>query len=77
MSNGKYVSKIHAIDLFAGAGGFSLGFTLAGIDVVAAVEYNKPATITYTHNFPDHLVYHNDINNLDPAQVEAGPGETG
>jgi len=65
------VSKIHAIDLFAGAGGFSLGFTLAGIDVVAAVEYNKPATVTYAHNFPGHLVYHKDINNLDPAQVES------
>ena len=72
MSDGKYVSKIHAIDLFAGAGGFSLGFALAGIDVVAAVEYNKPATVTYAHNFPNHLIYHHDINNLDPAQVEDG-----
>ena len=59
-----------AIDLFAGAGGFSLGFSLAGIDVVAAVEYHKPATKTYAHNFPEHLVYHKDINQLGPQVVE-------
>ena len=62
--------NLKAIDLFAGAGGFSLGFLLAGIHVVAAVEYHKPATKTYAHNFPEHLVYHRDINQLGPEEVE-------
>ena len=62
--------NLKAIDLFAGAGGFSLGFSLAGIDVVAAVEYHKPATKTYAYNFPEHLVYHKDINQLGPEEVE-------
>jgi DNA (cytosine-5)-methyltransferase 1 len=64
------VALLRAIDLFAGAGGFSLGFSLAGIEVVAAVEYHKPATKTYAYNFPRHLVYHRDINQLGPEQVE-------
>jgi DNA (cytosine-5)-methyltransferase 1 len=64
------VSNLKAIDLFAGAGGFSLGFALAGVDVVAAVEYHKPATKTYAYNFPGHLVYHRDIQKLEPREVE-------
>ena len=50
--------------------GFSLGFSLAGIDVVAAVEYHKPATKTYAYNFPKHLIYHRDINQLGHEEVE-------
>jgi DNA (cytosine-5)-methyltransferase 1 len=38
------------IDLFSGAGGMSLGASLAGVDVIAAVESNKWAAETYRHN---------------------------
>lgn len=64
------MALVKAIDLFAGAGGFSLGFSLAGIEVVAAVEYHEPATKTYSYNFPKHLVYHKDIKDLKPESVE-------
>ncbi|MDA0716178.1 MAG: DNA cytosine methyltransferase [archaeon] len=53
-----------AIDLFSGAGGLSLGFELAGIEVVAAVEFCEKAMVTYRHNFPNHLTYCDDIKNL-------------
>lgn len=39
-----------ALDLFAGAGGMSLGFHQAGIDVVGAVEIDVWAAMTYLTN---------------------------
>ena len=39
-----------AIDLFAGAGGFSLGLRRAGFNVVLANEYSVDAEWTYRHN---------------------------
>ncbi len=41
-----------AIDLFAGAGGLSLGFEMAGFDVVSAVEYDPVHAATHLYNFP-------------------------
>jgi DNA (cytosine-5)-methyltransferase 1 len=39
-----------AVDLFAGAGGFSCGFAQAGWHVAAAVEYDRDACATYLAN---------------------------
>lgn len=39
-----------AFDLFAGCGGFSLGFIQAGWEVVGAVEWDETATLTYITN---------------------------
>lgn len=38
------------VDLFAGAGGLSLGFELAGMNVAVAADNNKPALSTYAFN---------------------------
>jgi DNA (cytosine-5)-methyltransferase 1 len=70
---------VTACDLFAGAGGFSLGAHLAGIKVVAAVEFNKLAANTYETNLiksglaPTHI-YRDDITLLDPATVQQERG---
>jgi DNA (cytosine-5)-methyltransferase 1 len=45
--------KFNTIDLFAGAGGLSLGFMKTGcFDIKAAVEYDQHAAETYAENHP-------------------------
>lgn len=51
------------IDLFSGAGGFTLGFVQAGFVPVFAVELNKDAAETYEANFGPHCVA-DDINTI-------------
>lgn len=55
-----------AVDLFAGAGGMSLGFEQAGFDVKAAVEIDPVHCATYAFNFPQTSVI------CAPAQTLSG-----
>lgn len=57
-----------AIDLFAGAGGASLGLIAAGWDVVAAVEWDRDAAATYRANVGDHVI-EADITALSPDDL--------
>jgi len=72
-------SDILACDLFAGAGGFSLGAHLAGIKVASAVEWSKHACSTYRKNLIDSGIsrtrlFEDDIASLDPREVSAASG---
>jgi DNA (cytosine-5)-methyltransferase 1 len=51
-----------AVDVFAGAGGFSLGFKEAGWHVAAAVEYDLEAACTYLCNLggPETIMHVNE-----------------
>jgi len=62
-------SRKMAIDLFAGAGGLSLGLHFAGFDVVGAVEFDSHAVKTYEHNFGSHVV-EKDITKYPPCELE-------
>lgn len=44
------------IDLFAGIGGFSLGFERAGIETVAHVEIDKHCQKLLHNHWPEHLI---------------------
>ena len=54
-----------ALDLFAGAGGLSLGLKMAGWDVRVAVEYDATAVETHRKNMPDVLHICDDIRDID------------
>jgi len=49
------------ISTFAGCGGSSLGYQMAGFRELLAVEWDDNAVETFRLNFPDVPVYHGDI----------------
>jgi DNA (cytosine-5)-methyltransferase 1 len=57
------------ISLFAGCGGSSLGYKLAGCKVLAAVEFDKNAAAVYRENFPDTRLHETDIATLNPLEL--------
>ena len=57
-------NKPTVISTFAGCGGSSLGYRLAGFDELLAVEWDNNAVQTFKINFPEVAVYHGDIANL-------------
>ncbi|GMV40349.1 MAG: DNA (cytosine-5-)-methyltransferase [Myxococcales bacterium] len=61
-----------AIDLFAGAGGMSLGFEQAGFDVVAAVEMDPVHAAVHHYNFPYVKTVPRSIVGLTGADIVAG-----
>jgi DNA (cytosine-5)-methyltransferase 1 len=52
------------LDTFAGAGGFSLGFSMAGCEVIGAIEVDKWACDTFSYNHPNALVLNEKIESL-------------
>ncbi len=54
---------LKVIDLFSGAGGFGLGFQLAGYDVAFSLEIDKWATETIRRNSPNMKILSADIRN--------------
>lgn len=52
------------ISTFAGCGGSSLGYSMAGYKELLAVEWDDNAVETFKLNFPDVPVYHGDIVKL-------------
>lgn len=59
-----------AIDLFAGAGGFSLGTMQAGFEVVAALDNDVDATITYTYNLGAYPMQFHFATDEDKERME-------
>lgn len=53
-----------ALDLFSGAGGFSLGFEQAGYDVLASVEYDPIHCAVHAFNFPRTQILCDDIRTI-------------
>lgn len=65
------------IDLFAGAGGMSLGFEQAGFDVAAAVEIDPIHCATHEYNFPNCKTICASVTDLSGREIRrlAGLGD--
>ncbi len=74
VSNPGTNSVIKGVDLFAGAGGFTLGALAAGVDIVGAIELSNNAAATYEANIKrtcgsKPILIKNDILEVSPQQA--------
>jgi DNA (cytosine-5)-methyltransferase 1 len=63
-----------AIDLFSGAGGFSLGFEQAGFDIKAAVEIDLIHAAIHKFNFPECVVLPVSVSNVSGKTIRSLSG---
>lgn len=66
---GKEIKTLKYIDLFCGAGGFSLGFDKSGFKNVFSVDIQKDYCETYKANFPKHNLVQKDIIKLSNEEI--------
>ena len=57
------------INLFSGAGGFSLGAKRAGFDIAGSVEIDPQAISVYKRNFPSSLLWEKDISTISGTEM--------
>lgn len=62
------------VDLFAGAGGLSLGFEQAGFDVAAAVEVDAVHAAVHKFNFPECAVIPRSVTEITGADIREAAG---
>ena len=58
-----------SLDLFAGAGGMTLGFKNAGIQSIGAIEIDRFTAETFKHNFPEIPIYNRDIYSFTNEEI--------
>ena len=62
------MSNVTAITLFAGAGGWDLGFAACGVPILAAINHNERSLATHALNFPETEHIKTDITQDDPRR---------
>lgn len=63
-------NKLKYIDLFSGAGGFSLGFDNKGFQNVFSVDIDPSFCKTYHHNFTRHNLIQKDICKVTDSELK-------
>lgn len=61
--------KLKIINLFSGAGGFSLGAKRAGFDIVGSIEIDPQAISVYERNFSNTPLWEKDISTISAADI--------
>jgi DNA (cytosine-5)-methyltransferase 1 len=62
-------SGLTVIDLFAGVGGFRLGFEAAGFKTIFSSDFDKSCKITFDNYFGKDALYLKDIQELDASEI--------
>lgn len=65
----KKQTKFEVISLFAGGGGSSTGYRMAGGSILCINEFIPEAITTYKANWPDTIIVTEDIKKLSPDQI--------
>lgn len=63
------LKKYTVISLFAGCGGSSLGYKMAGFNELLAVEYEDNAVKTFKLNFPEIPIWQKDITRITAKEI--------
>ena len=61
--------ELKIINLFSGAGGFSLGAKRAGFDIAGSVEIDPKAISVYKRNFPNTPLWEKDISTVSATEI--------
>ena len=64
------IKSLKAIDLFCGAGGFSLGLKDAGFDVLVGIDKFDGPVKTYQHNFGVERGLQLDLSSIQPHELK-------
>ncbi len=62
-----------AVDLFAGAGGMTLGFEQAGFEVLASIEIDPIHCATHEFNFPFWTILCKSVVDITAAEIRSRP----
>ena len=63
------IKTLKYIDLFCGAGGFSLGFDKSGFQNIFSVDIEEDFCKTYKTNFPTHTLIQKDISQITKEEI--------
>ncbi len=66
---------VRVLDLFAGAGGFSLGFKMGNFKISLAIESFPKIAETYIKNFPDTEIFVKNIRKVTGREILDAVGE--
>lgn len=73
------MDSLSVIDLFSGAGGFSLGAHLAGFETVLAIDKDEDLSSSYNINFPKTTLLNEDLSTYSAEEaleaIDKKPGE--
>lgn len=62
--------ELTMIDLFSGAGGFSVGCSWAGFQSIMGIDYFEPAIQTWSYNHPKAVAILGDIKKVEAEEIK-------